>query len=371
MLTVGKTNQTITFSALATKLVTDPAFTLTATASSVLPITYTIGNTAVATISGNTVTIVGAGTTTITANQSGNSNYSIAQPVIQTLTVNKLSQTVTLSSIPQKTVGDAPFDLIATASSGLPLTFASNDPTVATMSGNTVTIVGAGVTFITIVQSGNATYNTFVGVATLSVVKANQNITFNPLADKTIGDAAFNLTGTASSGLAVSYSSSNTSVATVAGSTVTIVGAGTSIITASQNGNAAFNSAASVTQSLTVSKANQSITFNSLTDKNVGDANFNLTASASSGLATKFTSSNTSVATVAGNTVTIVGAGTTIITASQVGNSSYNAATPVSQTLTINKSNQTITFSALVDKNVGDPNFNLTATESSGLAVSY
>jgi len=82
-------------------------------------------------------------------------------------------------------------------------------------------------------------------------------------------------------------------------------------------------------------KNNQTITFNALPEKSVGDSAFELTASATSGLAVSYTSSNTSVATVTGSTVTIVGAGTTTITASQAGDGTYNAATDVQQVLTV------------------------------------
>ncbi|KOF01761.1 hypothetical protein OB69_15550 [Roseivirga seohaensis subsp. aquiponti] len=86
-----------------------------------------------------------------------------------------------------------------------------------------------------------------------------------------------------------------------------------------------------------VSKISQSITFNTLEAKTYGDANFDLTATASSNLAVTYVSSNTSVATVSGNTVTIVGAGKTTITASQAGDASYAAATDATQDLTVNK----------------------------------
>lgn len=74
---------------------------------------------------------------------------------------------------------------------------------------------------------------------------------------KTQGDAAYSAATTATSGLAVTYSSSNTSVATVNASSglVTIVGVGTATITASQAGNGTYCPATSVTQSLTVSAA--------------------------------------------------------------------------------------------------------------------
>jgi hypothetical protein len=89
----------------------------------------------------------------------------------------------------------------------------------------------------------------------LTVSKASQTITFNPLPDKSYGAADFGVSATASSGLAVSFSSQTTSVCTVAGSTVHILAWGTCSIAASQIGNNDFNAAPGVTQSFTVSKA--------------------------------------------------------------------------------------------------------------------
>ena len=83
-------------------------------------------------------------------------------------------------------------------------------------------------------------------------VKEAQSITFGALATKTFGDASFPLTALASSGLTVAYTSSNTSVATILGSTLTITGAGTSNIKATQSGNSSFAPADTVAQLLTV-----------------------------------------------------------------------------------------------------------------------
>ena len=85
----------------------------------------------------------------------------------------------------------------------------------------------------------------------------------------------------------------------------------------------------------TVNKDDQTITFEALGIKIVEEADFDLTATASSGLDIAYTSSNTAVATISGSTVSIVGIGTSEITASQVGNDSYNAATDVTQILTV------------------------------------
>jgi len=77
----------------------------------------------------------------------------------------------------------------------------------------------------------------------------------------------------------------------------------------------------------------QSITFGAIPSKSVGDS-FALAATATSGLPVSYSSSNPSVATVAGNVVTIVGAGSVEIIASQSGNSSYAPATDARQSVT-------------------------------------
>ncbi len=94
----------------------------------------------------------------------------------------------------------------------------------------------------------------------------------------------------------------------------------------------------------------QTITFGTLSPVTYGDGNFNLTATASSGLTVSYISSNTDVATVLGNVVSIVGAGSTTITASQAGDSSYNPATDVDQVLVVNPKNLTVTGAVANDK---------------------
>ena len=121
---------------------------------------------------------------------------------------------------------------------------------------------------------------------------------------------------------------------------MTVVGAGSATITASQAGSANYDAATDASQTLTAGKAAQTITFGAIAAKTYGDAPFALDAAASSGLAVSYVSSNTAVATVSANTVTIVGAGTATITASQAGSANYDAATDASQTLTVGKAAQ-------------------------------
>lgn len=168
------------------------------------------------------------------------------------------------------------------------------------------------------------------------VVKDAQTITFTDIT-KTFGEGAFDLAATTTSGLDITYTieAGKEYVATLSGKTVTIVGAGTATITASQAGNDNYNAATDVSVTLTVNKADQTITGLSDMSKNANDADFTLSAIASSGLALTYSSSNTSVATIKQTTVEILQAGTTTITASQAGNNNYSAATDVTATLTV------------------------------------
>ena len=250
-------NQTISFDPISDKTFGDADFNLSATASSGLPITYFTSNPFVATVSGNTVSIVGAGSVTITATQEGDLNYNAAADVERTFTVNKASQVITFNALPDKSTADADFQLTASSTSGLPISYSSSDVNVATITAPDILhIVGPGNTTITASQAGNDNYlpatsvdqNQFISNASLQ----NQTITFPPIADATYGDAPVAPGATASSGLTVTYSSDNNDVATVSGNTLIITGVGTATITASQAGDAAFNPAPDEVQTITV-----------------------------------------------------------------------------------------------------------------------
>jgi len=68
------------------------------------------------------------------------------------------AQTITFAALSDVVLGVSPFGITATATSGLTVSFASNSPTVCTVSGATVTIASVGSCSITASQSGNGTY---------------------------------------------------------------------------------------------------------------------------------------------------------------------------------------------------------------------
>jgi hypothetical protein len=189
---------------------------------------------------------------------------------------------------------------------------------------------GVGASF-----AGDSTYAGSGGSNSLTIAKASQTITFGALAPRTYGDPNFTVSAAASSGLVVSFAASGN--CTIAMTTVTITGAGSCTITASQAGNTNYNAALDVPQTFSIAKADQTITFNALANKTTSDPPFTVSATASSGLAVSFAASGN--CTVSGATVTITGAGSCTITASQSGNSNFNAAPNVQRAFSITSGN--------------------------------
>jgi gliding motility-associated-like protein len=128
-------------------------------------------------------------------------------------------------------------------------------------SGNPFTVSPAITTTYYARNYANSVYSSGCASVTITVNKYDQAITFDPIPGKTYGDADFS-PASASSGLAISYSSSNTAVATIVAGKVHITGVGSSDITASQPGNSSYNPAVSAVQTLSVSKAPLTVTAN-------------------------------------------------------------------------------------------------------------
>jgi hypothetical protein len=247
---VSKLAQTISFGAIGAQTVGTP-LTLTATASSGLVVSYSATPSSVCKVSGSTASMVGGGTCTITATQSGNSVYAAATAVPQSLIVSKLTQTISFGAIGAQTVG-TPLTLTATASSGLVVSYSATPSSVCKVSGSIVTMAGSGTCTITASQAGNATYAAAAAVPqSFEVNKVAQTITFGAITTQIVG-TPLTLMAEASSGLAVTYSATPSSVCKISGSTVTLLAAGMCNINATQSGNAEYAAATSVLESFQV-----------------------------------------------------------------------------------------------------------------------
>ena len=164
---IGAGSQTISFTSTAPTSATvgGTGYTPIATATSALPVTFTIdaASTGVCSIAGGVVSFVGAGTCTVNANQAGNGAFSAAPQVQQSFAVGRASQTISFTSAAPTgaTVGGATYTPLATATSGLAVAF-SIDATstgVCTISSGVVSFTGVGTCRINANQAGNAAFS--------------------------------------------------------------------------------------------------------------------------------------------------------------------------------------------------------------------
>jgi hypothetical protein len=387
---VGKTDQTITFTSTAPAgaKVGGPTYTVTATASSGLTVTFTIdaAATSVCSISGSTVSFTTPGTCVIDANQAGDGTYNAAPQVQQSFAVAKGDQTITFTSTAPAgaKVAGPTYNVTATSSAGLTVTFTidATATSVCSISGSTVSFTAPGTCVIDANQAGNANYNAAPQAQqSFAVAKGDQTITFTSTAPAgaKVGGPTYNVTATSSAGLPVTITidAAAASVCSLSGSTVSFIGAGTCIIDANQAGNANYNPAPQAQQSFAVAKGDQTITFTSTAPAGAkfGGPTYTVTATSSAGLTVTFTidAAASSVCSISGSTVSFIGAGTCIIDANQAGNANYNPAPQAQQSFPVAKADQTITFTSTAPTMAtpGVGSYTVTATATSGLAVTF
>lgn len=321
-LTVNKANQTISFGSLASKTYGDAPFTVSATATSGLAVSFAAtGN---CTISGNTVTITTAGSCTITASQPGDTNYNAATDVSQSFTIAKAAATVTLDNASLSQTYDGTPRVVTVASTspaGLNVVITYNSsPTPPTNAGSYSVVA----TINDQNYQGSAT-------GTLAVSQATATVTLGGLSQFYDGTPKQASATTDPSGLNVSF--------TYNGSGVAPTNAGSYVVVATVSDT---NYQGSASGTLNIAQTSQTINFAPLADKVYGDTPFMVSATASSGLPVSFTASGN--CTVSGNTVTITGVGSCTVTASQPGNTNYSAATDVPQSFNIAKASATVTI---------------------------
>lgn len=277
------------------------------------------------------------GTYPIVASGGEDQNYDFVSYSNGMLTIEKADQHITFPAIGSKNVNDKDFEIGASASSGLTITYVVAGPAVL-VEGNKISLTGqAGTVTIKASQAGNQNYEAAKDeIQTFAVnEKLGQVITFASFAQRTFDQGNIALNASASSNLGVSFTSSDNTVAAIDGNVVIVKKPGIVIITASQAGNDIYNAAPQVSRTLSITKGVQHIVFDALMERTLGEENFTLEAKTSSELPVSFTSSNTAVATINGDVVTIVGEGETIITAAQAGNDLYASAEAVTQKLLV------------------------------------
>jgi hypothetical protein len=131
------TSQTISFPQIPNTVYGAAPITLGASADSQLGISYTVSPPTIAGLSGKVLTILGAGTVTVTASQPGNGSYAPAKPVQQSFNVAPATLTVTANNATR--LNNTPNPQFTSTITG----FVNNDQQGNTVSGSAVLVTSA------------------------------------------------------------------------------------------------------------------------------------------------------------------------------------------------------------------------------------
>ena len=303
------------------------------------------------------MTFVAPGTCVIDANQAGDASYQAAPQVQQSFAVVG-TQTITFTSTsPNPAVVGGTYAPIATGGpSGNPVSLSidASSKGSCSLSGATVTFVAPGTCVIDANQAGNASYQAAPQVQQSFAVVGTQTVTFTstPPSSEIVGGTYTPTATGGASGNPVTFSidASSQGSCSISGATVTFVAAGTCVVDANQAGNASYQAAPQVQQSVAPGSGTQNITFSS-TAPNPALVGGTYTATATGGasgnpVTFSVDASSSGICTISGVTVSFVAVGICVIDADQDGNANYAAAAQVQQSVDLEPGTQTITFTS-------------------------
>ena len=331
-------DQTISWTPIADRFTIDTPIEAMAVASSNLPVSYTILS-GPATINGNTIYLDGvAGTVVVEAVQTGNAEY---YPTSESIAfeVMRQDQSINWIGIADKLTIDAPFTILAEASSNLGDIYYSIISGPATIDDDQITLDGiAGTVVVQATQPGNDDYNPVSENYSFEVLRQDQSITWTVIDDKYTFDDPFEIMAQATSGLEVSLRVAS-GPATLDGNLITLDGiAGTVILEAEQAGDDDFNPAPVQSISFHVIEVvpdAQEIDFEIVDDQFTDADPITLVASASSGLEVEL-SVVSGPAVLNGNVLTLDGViGLVTLAANQAGDNFFLPAPEVTQTFEV------------------------------------
>ncbi|MDH4465576.1 MAG: IPT/TIG domain-containing protein [Acidovorax sp.] len=235
--------------------------TLTATATSGLPVSFSSSTTGVCTISsGGVLSFVATGNCTINANQAGNGSYDAAPQVTQTFTVNPVVPGAPTTVVASASDTQASVAFAAPASNGgsnITGYTVTSTPGNITATGAAPPILVSGLTngqayTFTVTATNGAGTGPASAASSPVVPRSAQSIVFSTPIPQTFGTTG-TLTATATSGLPVTFSSATPAVCAItSGGGFSFLTAGACTVNADQAGDASFLPAARVQRTFQV-----------------------------------------------------------------------------------------------------------------------
>lgn len=353
------------------------SFTITAPSPSTPgTFTYTSANTSVVTLNSETATVVGVGTSIITASfiPTDTSNYGSGETATMTVTAARDPLYIAPTAGQSKVYGTSDPTITYSITSGAlvgsdqlfgALTYAS--------AGQNTAVGSYSITSGTLTNANNPNYSITLTAVNFAITQATQaavslsslSSSYNP-SNKTAALTGSGGSGTGSYAYGVDISNTTPGCA-VSGSTLTYTTAGTCVISVTRSSDTNYLARRDVV-SFSVGLASQTINFASLSAKSYSNDTFTVTATSSSSLTVVFTSSSPQVCTTSstnGSVISLLGVGTCVINANQIGDLNTSAASQVSQNFTVSPRAITLTADAKT-KIYGETDPTLTYAITSG-----
>jgi hypothetical protein len=278
----------------------------------------------VATVSGNTVTLLDGGDVSIRATQSPTNNWLTASATMK-LTVTAPSPVVgTFSDITLSIDSVSKVELILpTSTSTGTWTLTSADPSVASINGLTVTALKSGTTKISAKQAPSGGFRSIIVTMNVSILAVDPVVSAGGFTDRIIEiklgtpEQISIIAPISNSTGAWTFTSSDPTIASVSGNSLTALKPGKITVTAVQGPAAKFGSSKPIISTVIV-KGRQSLTAPANVEKLAGDPNIVIAypASQSTGKWTA-TSSDAAIAAITVNSITLGNAGNATITLTQ------------------------------------------------------
>ena len=344
-LVVAKASQTITFLAIGNKVTTDMVG-LSATASSGLPVSFTVGSGPGSITGGTNLSFTGTGVVSVVASQAGNMNWNPAPNVTQAFNVSKAPAAVFLQSLAQTYNGTARTLTATTMPAGLTVAITYNGAAGAPTNAGSYAVTG----------TVNSTQYQGLTNGTLVVERATDTIMFGATNQIYNGTARIVL-ATAGSGSSVALSYNGLAAAPT--------NAGNYAVTGIVN---ALNWRGTNTTALAVAKASQTITFPAIGDKVATDI-VGLSATATSDLTVTFAVGNGPGSITSGTNLSFAGTGVVSVVGSQVGNMNWNPAPSLTNTFSVSKAPAVVYLQNLAQTYDGAARTVTATTMPAGLTV--
>ncbi len=249
--------QTIRFDPIPDRVFGLESFSVSATASSGLPVQFRVVS-GPAVMDLDRLVMLSSGHVVVEALQSGDDTYQPAAPVRQAFSIAKAAQTISFDTVADRTVLDPPVLLKAAAISKLPVSFeiVSGPAVISFIPADTLRPTGVGRVTVRAVQSGDLRYEAAVAEQSFTVYKGTQMLTFAPPPELRLDWQRFQLDGYSSLPYPGAYPITYevlSGPASVDGSMLQLLGEGLVIIRASQAGDDRVEAAVPIERTVRIS----------------------------------------------------------------------------------------------------------------------